>query len=549
MSTAFARPHRARTHRTWRFAAVVMSVALGLGACGSGGSNGNGGTQEPSANGDPSNEVPTEAPDVTPGEIQSGGTFTYGRPAAVTSLDLHHEITSNNAFAIDNIFEPLVSFDHDGEIIDWLAAEHSISDDQLTYSFTLREGLKFSDGTDVTAADVKFSLERHLEEVGPLPITAPVNSIEALSELEIEIVLDTAYTPFLSELSGFSNGVLPADFGGLSEEEFFQNPIGTGPFVVAEWDPNGDLVFDANEHYWQEGKPYVDQLVYKLVADDSQRIQQLQAGQLDGIESVSAANIAELEANADITVERGGSWAVEQIFFNTQNEYFADVNVRRAISYALDREGITAATTFGAAVPAFTLLPSTIHYSAEIEALDNNLEKAQEELAASGFPDGFEATILIASGNAARAQIAQIVQQAVAPLGIDITIESIELNSFRERFRAFEYDFMINSGQSDAADANGFITFQADPEGFSNSYWTHYTNDHVTELMHEGRITPDGPEREKIYQEIQQILADDAPYIPLYNPQNVIGSRANTHGVIPRPNNSVLFEDVWIDQD
>lgn len=127
-------------------------------------------------------------------------------------------------------------------------------------------------------------------------------------------------------------------------------------------------------------------------------------------------------------------------------------------------------------------------------------------------------------------------------------IEAIELNSFRERFKAFHYDFMINSGQSDAPDPDGLITFQADPEGFSHSFWTHYTNPQVTKLMLQGRTTADGPDRAKIYAEIQQILADDVPYIPLYNPKNVVASLASVHDLTPRINGSVLFQDVWLQQ-
>ncbi|MCB0913434.1 MAG: ABC transporter substrate-binding protein, partial [Propionibacteriaceae bacterium] len=285
----------------------------------------------------------------SPTEPQKGGTIVFGRSAAVTSFDLNNEITANNAFAIDKVFEPLVSFDTTGKIIPWLAEKYTVSDDLLSYTFDLRPDLEFSDGTPVTAEDARFSLERHLEVQGPLPLEAPIRNIVATDAHTLTITLKSPYTPFLSELSGFSNGIFPADFGGRTEKDFFAKPIGTGPWVVQTWDPNGDTTFTANPHYWQEGKPYAASLIYKVVSDDAQRIQQLQAGQLGGIEDVAPASIEQLEGNADITVSELGSWAVEQVFFNTRNKYFADRNVRRAVAYALDREGITRATTFGAA--------------------------------------------------------------------------------------------------------------------------------------------------------------------------------------------------------
>jgi peptide/nickel transport system substrate-binding protein len=479
----------------------------------------------------------------------AGGTLVYARPASVTSLDLHNQITSNNAFAIDKIFEPLVAFDETGAIIPWLAESHEVSDDGLIYTFTLQEGLLFSDGTPVTSADVKFSLERHLEVGGPLPIGGDVTGIETPDDLTVVITLGTAYTPFLAELSGFSNGVVPADFGGLGEEEFFAAPVGTGPFVVSEWDPAGDITFAKNENYWQDGKPFIESLVYSLVADDTQGLQQLQAGQVQALETVPASNVAELEANAAVTVVTAGSWVTEQVFFNTQNEYFADEHVRRAIALALDREGLNAATTFGTAEVADALLPPTIEYSGSgiIDALDLDLDAAKAELAESAYPTGFEATILIASGNTARAQEAQVIQAAAAEIGITLQIEAIDLAAFRERFFAYDFDLMINSGQSDSPDPNGFITFQTDPEGFSQSYWTHYTNERVTELAIEGRSAPAGDEREAIYLEIQQILADDVPYIPLFYPSTIRATGADVHDLTVLPNGSIRFEDAWLE--
>ncbi|WP_280116287.1 ABC transporter substrate-binding protein [Leucobacter coleopterorum] len=364
------------------------------------------------------------------------------------------------------------------------------------------------------------------------------------------MTLSEKYTPFLSELAGFSNGIFPADFGGKPEKEFFKSPVGTGPFVVDKWDPNGDISFVKNTHYWQKGKPYLDGLVYKFIADDTQLQQQLAAGQIDAIDTVPAANAAAIDSAGDTVLSKTESWSTEQVFFNTQRKEFADEHVRRAIAHALDREGITGATTFDTAEVANVLLPPSILYSANDEkgiALSHDVAAAKKELAASAFPDGFSVTLLLASGNSQRAQIAQAVQEQLAEIGITVKIEQLDIAVFRERFFAYDYDFMLNSGQSDAPDPNGFITFQADPDGFSKSYWTHYSNDEVTKLMLKGRATPDGPEREAIYRKIQQILADQVPYIPLFFPSNLKATTDKVHDFAVLPNGSVRFEDAWIE--
>lgn len=517
--------------RTTQRGAVALAIAATLAFAGC----------APAAEGDGAGDTPT-----------AGGTLTYGRLASANDLDLHTQITANNAFAIDKIFETLVSFDEQGKIIDWLAESHEISEDGKTYTFTLREGLKFSDGTAVTAGDVKFSLERNLAKQGPLMLTAPIDTIATDDAVRtVTITLTEPYTPFLSELTSFASGVMPSDFGGKTEEEFLAAPIGTGPFAVSEWDPSGDLSYVKNEHYWQEGKPLLDELVYAFVADDNQLLQRLNAGQIDAIEQVPAANAEAVDSGADTELLKSDSWAMEQIFFNTQKPEFADRNVRRAIAHALDLEGIAQATTFGTARAASSLIPPAIEYSAAdvndgTPQLAHDIDAAKAELAKSGYADGFTATMLIPSGNSARAQIAQIVQESLAEIGITVEIESIDLAAFRERFKAFDYDFMINSGQSDAPDPNGLITFQADPEGFSNSYWTHYTNPEVTKLMHEGRTTPDGQKREQIYLDIQEILGNDVPYIPVYYSPNLHGTTAKVHGLESLPNGSVRFQDAWV---
>ena len=480
-------------------------------------------------------------------KTKTGGTFTYGRPASVTSFDLDKEITSNNAFAIDKVFEPLVSFNSKGEITDWLAKSHSISADGLTYTFILRDGLKFSNGKSVTAADAVFSIQRHQNTKDtPLPISASIDSITAADNQTLVIKLKAAYTPFLSELANFSNGIIPKDFGGVTEEAFFKKPVGTGPFVVDTWDPAGDLTFTKNTYYWQTGKPYIDKLVYKLISDDNQAINQLKAGQVDAIESVSLGNAKELEKGTDTTIATNGSWVVEQLFFNTLDEHFSDVHVRRALALALDRKGLTNALTFGYAKVANSLLPPTITYNTSdtIKALDYNVQSAKAELAKSKFPTGFTTKLLIASGDNTRAQEAQIIQEAAKSIGINMEIESVEVASFRERFFAYNFSAMINSGQADFPDADSILAFQTDPDGFSKSYWTHYKNDDVTKLLHDGQKTADGAQRADDYAKLQQILADEVPYIPLYDSDVIVGVRKNVNGLVVLPNGSIRVEGV-----
>ena len=398
----------------------------------------------------------------------------------------------------------------------------------------------------MTAEDVKFSLERHLAIGGPVPLEADIASIEAADARTVVITLNEAYTPFFSELANFSNGVLPKDFGGRTEEEFFRDPVGTGPFVVTEWDPAGDLVFTKNEYYWQEGKPYIDTLVFKLVDNDNQAVNQLKAGDVDAVESLTYANAREIDAYAETYTITRGSWNVEELFFNTLDEHFADAHVRRALAMALDREAIAYALTFGYGEAANTVLPATLRYSTTdtVEALSFDLAAAKAELALSAFPDGFDTTISIPSGNNVRLQEAQIVKAAGEKLGINIEINSQELATFRQDFRNLNFSIMINVAIADFPDADSIFAFQVDPEGFSQCYWTNYRNDEAVALLKAGQVAPDGDERGEIYARLQQILADDVPYIPLYYSGIVVGARNEVQGLTILPNGSADFTAV-----
>lgn len=260
-------------------------------------------------------------------------------------------------------------------------------------------------------------------------------------------------------------------------------------------------------------------------------------------------NANEIKDGADTKVVTNGSWVTEQLFFNTLDEHFSDVHVRRALALALDREGLTKALTFGYAQTANSLLPTTIPYNANdtIKALNFNIEAAKEELAKSAFPNGFTTKLLVASGNSTRAQEAQIIQAAGQTIGIKIEIESIELATFRERFFAYDFAAMLNSGQADSLKRTQLLLSKLIRKASAN---------HIGRIIQIMKLrsfymrdkTADGDERAQIYTKLLQTLADEVPYIPLYYPDVLKGIRSSVDGLVVLPNGSARFEDVRISQ-
>ena len=281
-----------------------------------------------------------------------------------------------------------------------------------------------------------------------------------------------------------------------------------------------------------------------------QTLNQLLAGEIDGIEDLSLSNASNVDGNADTKTATSFSYNVEELFFNTLDEHFSDEHVRRALAMAIDRDSLTKALTFGYAEIANTVLPRALLYQTNdtVNALSYDIDAAKEELAQSAYPDGFDTTISIASGNNTRLQEAQIIQAAGAQIGINIEINAQEISTFRSDFRDLNFSMMINSATADYPDANSIFAFQVDPDGWSKCYWTSYNNETAADLMRKGQVTPDGDERAAVYEELQQILADEVPYIPLYNSENVVGLRDNVEGFTVLPNGSVHFEDVYFEE-
>ncbi|WOF23482.1 ABC transporter substrate-binding protein [Microbacterium betulae] len=485
------------------------------------------------------------------GDPVAGGDITFARLSSpVTSLDPHDDtLITINAYTLDKVFDTLYALDEEGEPQPSLATSYEVSDDGLTWTFSLRDGVVFSDGSAFDAADVVYSIGRHLDLGGALPLGAPIIGVTAVDDHTVEIVLSEPYTPLLSELSVFSSSILPEDLAGLDEDEFFADPIGTGPFTVEEWDPSStELTLARNDEYWVEGLPYLDTVRLTTVDDDNQLVQQVQSGQADIVDDVPIANVEELEANGDVRVQSVGSWNQDIVFFNTTSDVFSDRGVRRAVVQAVDRDALTEATTFGTGTPARTFIASTIRYSdQDVDALEYDVDAAKDELAASEHPEGAAATLLVEGGSQSRAQQAQIIQASLAEIGVDVEIETVDSATFWTRFPAGDYEFALSTTIADTGDPDNVSSWQVDGDGVTQAFYTYYDNDEVDALVKEGRITPDGDERAAIYSQIQEIVAQDSPSLSLDYVSEIKAAGAHVHGLQLIPNGTVRLENVWID--
>ena len=393
-----------------------------------------------------------------------GGPLNFGRQTGPTQLDPANSIVEGDVYTLDKIFEPLYITSPQGKLVPWLAQGHTVSKDGMTWTFSLRPGVKFSDGKPVTAADVVFSIHRTATApAGRLSfLDFAIKSIKATSSRKVTFYLSQPWAPFLSDISVFANSILPKDFGGQSESAFFANPIGTGPFTVKSFVKGGNVVLTRNKNYWQPGKPYLDEVSFSYIPEDSQRVEQLKGGEVNVISAVPPAQVAGLKTSPSLVLQQFGAWAADLLFFNERVPQFKDRHVRRAINHAINIPLLAKVTTFGTAQPGNSFFPPSLQYYAKVPTLVYSLSAARAELAKSAYPHGFSTSILVPSGNTQYVDAATVIQAQLKPLRIDMSIRELDDAAYTTAFEAFNYEAMINGAINDISDPDEMASFQVD---------------------------------------------------------------------------------------
>jgi len=481
--------------------------------------------------------------------ITRGGTLTFGRTTGPTQFDPANSIVGGDVYTLDKIFEPLYITNPAGKLIPWLATGHTVSSDRLTWTFQLRNGVKFSDGKPVTPDDVMFSILRTAhDKTGPLSfLDTAIKDISAKGSSAVVFQLSEPWAPFLSDASCFCNSILPANFGGESPASFFAHPVGTGPFLLQSFVKGAGATLLRNPHYWQGGKPYLDKIVFSYIPSDSSRLLQLKSGEIDVMSTVAPADVASLRSDPSLAVKLFPSWALDLLFFNEKVPQFKDRNVRRAIAHAINVHALTRATTFGTAQPGRSFFPPSLQYHANVPTLQYNVRAAKASLAKSAYHKGFSTELLISTGNQTWAEAAQIIQQDLKAIKIDVSIKSLDNASYTAAFSAFNYQMMINTATNDISDPDEMASFQVDVQrGGSHSFWTDYNDPKAISLVREAEHTFSSAKRATLYREIQAIVAQDAPYVPLYYSPNIYAWSRKVHGFAVNPGGAYRLEDVWL---
>lgn len=506
--------------------AAVAALAAACGGSGSGGSTGAGPSAKP----------------------VRGGDLVIARTADSQSMNATTVFQNESIWVFEQIYETLYTVTPDGKgVRPWLATGYTVSPDKRTYTFTLRKGVTFSNGAPLTAADVKFSIDQATAATqGWGYINAAIKDTKAPSPSTFVVDLKYPWAPLIADLSLFSNGIVPKGYGGQTAAAFYEHPVGTGPFEWGSWQKGKQLKLVRNPRYWQPGKPYLDSVTWTDTADSNTRNLQLKGGQADVDEFPAWSTVAQLKATPDVKVDLFPSTRTDYLAFNETKKPFQDPHVRRAISYALDRNSLIKAVLFGNGTKATSFLsPTTPYYAAGTVGQDFDLTAAKRELAASTVPSGFSTSILVSAGEADDLTLAQIVQSALKPLGITVQVSQLDANTVNTRQQALDYDMMFTAWTMDISDPDELTTFAVDPKAGSKSFFTLYSNPAVVAANTAAAKTLDTATRQQLYTRIQSLAAQDAFLAPLYYSPYAYASSTKVNGFAVTPLGNYHLEDVW----
>jgi len=466
---------------------------------------------------------------VAPIAAQPAGTLVVGLVAEPVNLDPPQVTDLNSNRVGRRIVETLVTFPEEStQVVPGLAESWTISKDGLQYTFKLRRGITFHDGTPLNAEAVKFSIERQINpnhpayKLGKYPFAnfffGNVKAVEVLSEERVAFLLNEARASFIAVLAQGAASIVSPTAVMKWGPDYPTHPVGTGPFRFASWDRGQRVVLEKNPTYWKYPVK-VERVIYRPIVEDQARLTELLTGTLDIIVGVPADFVSQLEQNAKITLLKQVGAHVWYLGMNNQKKPFDDKRVRQALNYAVNKDAIvkdvlkgTGATSRG------PVLPGTWGADPALRAYPYDPERAKKLLAEAGYPNGFSTTLWVPeSGSGMQAPVAMstVMQSNLKAVGVNVSLQTMEWGAYLAKLRTKEQELFALSWMAGTEDPDMVMypllhSSQWTPVGPNRAL---YKNARFDALLQQARLTTDQAKRAQLYREAQRILVDDAPWV------------------------------------
>lgn len=439
------------------------------------------------------------------------------------SLDPHKVVAAGTKEVFFNIYEGLVKPDSDGNFIPAVASDVKVAEDGSTYTFTLREGIKFHDGSPVTVEDIKYSLDRCADASSGEPLVAAFSNIDAVTILDdqtVEVALKVPDTEFLANMT---TAIIPA---GNSDPD--KNAIGTGPYKYVSRSPQENVILESFEDYWG-GKPDIDQITLKIAANADSLVMDLNGGSLDMFMRLTSDQVDQL--SDDFTIYEGTMNLVQALYLNNAVEPFIDERVREALCYALDRQEIFDMAFDGKGSPlGSAMYPSFGKYFMEElnDAYPTNVEKAKELLNEAGYPDGFSFTIKVPSNYGPHIDTAQVLLEQLKRIGVDASIELIEWDTWlSDVYADRNYEATVIGVDASTLTAPALLGRYVSTA--SNNF-VNFSSEAYDEAYAQAQASVDDAEKTQYYKQCEQILSEECASVYIQDLAEFVAVRKNYSG-------------------
>ncbi|MDO5408057.1 MAG: ABC transporter substrate-binding protein [Eubacteriales bacterium] len=450
----------------------------------------------------------------------------------------------NDYLVLNNIYDTLVFLNADGTLKPCLATEWSVSEDGLCYTFKIREGVKFHDGSEMTPEDVVFSFDQSVQNSTGKALIINYDHAEVGEDNTVNIYLTAPYAAFLNGCASRAGGIISkAYFESAGAEGYQEAPIGTGPYKFVSAVSGDTVTLEAFEDYWN-GPAAIKNIYIRIMTDATTQIISLENGDIDAINAPAISNCLNLNEQSGAVWESGDSAGRVTLHLSSnKGQPAADDNFRKAVQYAINKEDVIAGTTEGYA--SRIDIDMCASYSAHPEGykvIERDVEKAKEYLAASNY-NNEEFEIIVVAGSECDAA-AQIIQAQLMEIGINCVINAVDTPTFNDMWYGGTYGGMIRKTSSSLLDADGFLNFFMATEA---NYAQTLNNQHprtkeIYDLGMEARKAQ-GEDRKELYRQMVDICTDEAYEVPLFADTATIAYRADLQGIKVYPLGVVYFYD------
>ncbi|PZP16278.1 MAG: ABC transporter substrate-binding protein [Brachybacterium faecium] len=459
-------------------------------------------------------------------------------------LDPHSTTAYFSFQVLENIFDTLVEPDENLEMVGALAEDWEVSDDQLTYTFTLREGVTWHDGSEFTADDVVYSYNRIIdEELANAWRLAAIESVEAPDAGTVVITVGAPTPDLLANLGNFK-GLAIVKQDNVDSGDIVTSPIGTGPFKLADYVTGDSIALEANPDFWG-GAPALGGVTFRFISEGSTAVTALQNSEVHWTDSFEPQRVEQIEGNDALVLGQVPSNDYWYLALNIANAPWDTVEARQGIAYAIDREAIIQASTQGTAVANQLAIPETSSWYHEYSTYSTDPDKAQELFDAAGGVDGTIIRFMATSEYPETVSSAQLIADQLSQFGITVEISTVDFATWLAEQNAGNFD-MLMMGWLGNIDPSGFYYAQHHSEGANNRQ--SYSNPEVDRLLEEGGAEPDEARRKEIYAEAATIIADECSYIYLYNPAVLQAWVPEVEGYEARGDAAIRFRDTSLNQ-